>query len=153
MYFLFFFFIWNECPAMKTIFSTCARRFSLTSGDLCLSSLQPRSGGDGNRRLEVDGRLPSAPGGRSLPLAGVRPVPLPRTAPQAPQTILKATKHTLARSLSLTHTCTDKSSQTHRDNQSPWCYLQHYHPEPAVSCLFKEEEEEEEEEGIVTWIF
>lgn len=98
---------------MKTIFSTCARRFSLTSGDLCLSSLQPRSGGDGNRRLEVDGRLPSAPGGRSLPLAGVRPVPLPRTAPQAPQTILKATKHTLARSLSLTHTHAQTKAPRH----------------------------------------
>lgn len=55
--------------------------------------LQSCRGGDGDRRLEVHGGLSSSPGGRSLPIPGVCPVPLPGTSTQAPQAILTALKH------------------------------------------------------------
>lgn len=58
---------------------------------LCPShALQPCSRGDGDSRLEVHGGVSSSPGGRSLPLPGLSPVPFPRTPAQAPQTILTA---------------------------------------------------------------
>lgn len=129
--------------------------------------LQPCCRGDGDCRLEVHGGVSPTPGGRSLPLPGFSPVPLPRTPTQAPQTILTASQQGVYAN-AYTHTCihTQKRRsfpQTHRDNFSPCCYLLHYlQPPPNLPLLphpnllylvsskdgvEKEEEETREERG------